>query len=132
MKKTHPFYIASISSFEGTSYKNLDDTATRSFISQLVLALSFSINFQIFIQDLLEKKNWHEFSFFNRFTQTPLPPPPSHPLNNQNLLGMKKVFCQHAPLPWYSIQFDHGSLDILLMFQNKALEGFGGKSVCQS
>ena len=58
------------------------------------------------------------------------PPPPSHPLNNQNLLGMKKVFCQHAPLPWYSIQFDHGSLDIMLMFQNKALEGFGGKSVC--
>ena len=38
------------------------------------------------------------FSFFNRFTQTP-PPPTLHPVNGQNLLSIRQKFFVDAPLP---------------------------------
>ena len=73
---------------------------TRSFISCCFYWLlhqqqiSFFTSFWNFIQlYIFEKKGFcHKFPFSNRFIQTA--PPPSHPLNSQNLLIVTKVFCQ--------------------------------------
>ena len=48
--------------------------------------ISSFYNFLELHSTLSEKDFCHKFSFFNRFTQT------SHPLNNQNLLSVTKLF----------------------------------------
>ena len=72
-----------ISSFEGTSYKNLLDTATRSFICCFygfyINRYCFSQIFRTSFNIIWKKYFHHEFSFFNGFTQPP-PLPPLHPL----------------------------------------------------
>ena len=87
-EKYMPF-LHCISSFEGTSYKHLKDTATSSFISCFTLDFtSVDIIFHKFLElHYLKKKICHKFSFFNGFTQTP---PPSL---GRNSLSMTKVFC---------------------------------------
>ena len=86
-----------ISSFEGTSYKKLQDIATSSFIycclaSVFTLVDIIFFNFSELDSKLLSKKYfYHEFSFLNRFTQTPVvlsPSPTPYSLNDQNPLQM--------------------------------------------
>ena len=76
-------FLHCISSFEGTSYKSLYDTATSSIIS-CCFTLAFTsadIIFHKFLElhsTLSEKDFRHEF--FNGITQpNPLPPPPPTP-----------------------------------------------------
>ena len=65
--------------FEGTSYEKIQDTAT-SFLLLVALhqflhqQVSFFATFVDFIPHYLKKDFCQEFSFFNRFTQIPLPP----------------------------------------------------------
>ena len=79
-KKLNEKYIPllpCISSFEGTSYKNFQDSCTSSFIYCCFISAFPSAN-MIFI-----------------FQQIHTPPPQhTHPLNSQNPLSVRKVFCQ--------------------------------------
>ena len=73
--KLNEKYMAVLHCHQGTFYKNLQDTATSSFISCFLYQLlhqqiSFFTNFY----------NLKKFAFFNGFIQTP------HPLN-PNLVG---------------------------------------------
>ena len=59
-----------ISSFEGTCYRKLQDTATSSLFLAVLhhqllhQQMSFFTTFQKFIQNYLKKDFCHEFSFF--------------------------------------------------------------------
>ena len=91
---TNQSLLHCVSSFEGTSYKNLSDTVTRFFISCFYQLLHqqilFFTSFPNFIQHYVKKDSRYKFPFFNRFTQIPTP----YPLNSQNQLSVTKVFCQ--------------------------------------
>ena len=88
-------FLHYILSFEGTSYKNLYDRATRSFIQYCFYQLlhqqvSFFHKFLELHSTLSEKSIFiMNFPFLFRFTET-LP----HPLNGQNPLSMTKAFCR--------------------------------------
>ena len=87
-------HFLNISSFEGTSYENLWNTLTRSFISCcfywiLHQQISFLTNFSELHLTLSEKKIFvTNFSFL----MDPLKHPSPHPVNGQNPLSMTKIF----------------------------------------
>ena len=100
-KKLNEKYIPllpCISSFEGTSYKNFQDSCTSSFIYCCFISAFPSANMIFFTtfynsnHHYLKKDFQNKFLFFNRFT--PPPPQHTHPLNSQNPLSVRKVFCQ--------------------------------------
>ena len=78
-----------ISGFEGTSYKKLQDIATSYFFSFCFTSVFTSADIVFYnfseLDSKLSKKDFcHKFP---GFTQTP------HPLNDQNLRSVRKVFC---------------------------------------
>ena len=82
-----------ISSFEDTSLKNLQDTVTRSFIScyfyqPLHQQITFFTSSPNFIQYCLKKRSSSQIFIFLHIHSKP------HPVNNENLLSVAKVFCQ--------------------------------------
>ena len=89
-------FLHCISSSEGTFYKNLQDTATGSFISCCFCSFyirryHFSQSFGTSFNIIWKKKRFlSQIFFFNRFTK--LNPTP-YPFNRQSLLSMTKVFC---------------------------------------
>ena len=90
---TNQSFLHCVSSFEGTSYKNLSDTVTKFFIScfyQLLHEQIFFTSFPNFIQHYVKKRFLSQIFIFNRFTRIPTP----YPLNSQNSLSVTKVFCE--------------------------------------
>ena len=91
---TNQSFLHCVSSFEGTSYKNLSHTVTKFlflvFISFCISRYYFSQVFRTSFNIMLKKDSCHKFSFFNRFTQINTP----YPLNSQNPLSVTKVFCE--------------------------------------
>ena len=79
------FYIV----FQGTSYKKLF-LVLLTYMSLYISRYLFLQLFFKFIQQCLKNNFCHKFSVFNRFTETP------HPPNGQNLLCVKKNFCQYS------------------------------------
>ena len=74
-----------ISSFEGTSYKKLQDIATSSFISCCLTSIFTSAdiifyNFSELDSKLSKKYFCHKFPFFNGFTQSQIPFNAQNPL----------------------------------------------------
>ena len=126
-----------ILSFESTSYKKIQDTASLPvplflvFTSHQLLhqQISFFTTFQNLIQHFLKKDFHREFSFFNGFNS-----PSAHPLNSQNPLSVKKVFCRcslNLENFWFYIQVGYMTSNfttqmtlryLLLMPMNKKLE----------
>ena len=87
-------FLRCISTFEGTSFKYLLDTVTRSFIS--CCFINFYINRYNFSQIFRTCSTLSEKIIFVTtfsFLMDSLKHLPTHPLNSQNLLSMTKVFC---------------------------------------
>ena len=81
-----------MSSFEGTSYKKLQDIATSSFISCCLTSIFTSADiiftiFQNLIQNYL-KKFRHKFPFFNGLTQSQIPLIPKSTMPDESFLSM--------------------------------------------
>ena len=95
-EKYTPF-VHCVWSFESTSYNDLWDAVTRSFISRCYVRFSirryyFSLIFSASYNIIWKKDFRHEFSFFSGFTQ--LSPTPHYPRNMQSPLSVTKVFSQ--------------------------------------
>ena len=94
-KKTSRNFLHRVSSFEGTSYKNVYVRYTQS-LDLLYLVLAFTSADMIFLKLLELHSTLSEKKIFvTRFlTDSLKPPAPTDPFNSQNLLSVANVFCQ--------------------------------------
>ena len=107
MKNTRPFYIVfqvlKVLLINICAIQPPDLLFTVVFISCYISRYHFSQILELHLA-YSGRRFRHEFSFFNRFAQTP------YPLNGQNPLSVTKVFCQ-CSLIYFSIHYACSGMD---------------------